>query len=81
MATAAIGGAAAGVLILEILGSTLGLQQLTGGAVAPPLRVSGWFVAAVPVGVVALLVGAVLLEVAVHRRDSVSDVLRLGDGR
>ncbi len=78
---AVIGGTAAGLSILLLLGRTLGLEVLAGGVTEPPLVPDIPFLCAVAAGIVALLVAAVSAEVAAHRRNKLSEVLRLGDTR
>lgn len=78
---AVLGGAGAGVLIVLLLGGSLGLEVLSGGITTPPIDVSWQFMAAVGAGVVVLLVIAVAVEVIAHRRDRLSDVLRYGETR
>lgn len=76
---ALLGGTIAGVGIVAVLEPTLGLGILAGGlsnpaTVAPPLLFAGIAV------ITLLLLGlSVLAEVAAHRRDRLSDVLRVGD--
>ncbi|MBN2176637.1 MAG: hypothetical protein JW722_03165 [Demequinaceae bacterium] len=82
LALAAVaGGTAAGLAILVLLGETLGLEILAGGVSTPPLQADTGFLLAVATGVLALLFTAVAAEVAAHRRDKLSEVLRLGDTR
>jgi len=72
------GGIVAGTAILALLGPTLGLVVLTGGVADPQLVVEPMFMLAV-VAVAAVLLGvAVLAEVLAHRRDKLSEVLRVG---
>lgn len=72
------GGLAAGTLILLLLGPTLGLAVLTGGVADPPLVVDPVLVLAIVAAAVVLLGVAVLAEVLAHRRDKLSEVLRVG---
>lgn len=78
---AVIGGGGAGVLIVYLLGGSLGLEVLSGGISTPPIDVNWQFMAAVGAGVVVLLIIAVAAEVIAHRRDRLSDVLRYGETR
>ncbi len=72
------GGIFAGTAILVLLGPTLGLVVLTGGVADPPLVIEPMFVLAVVAVAVVLLGVAVLAEVLTHRRDKLSEVLRVG---
>lgn len=72
------GGLVAGVTILGLLGPTLGLAVLTGGVADPPLVVDPVLVLAIVLAAVLLLGVAVLAEVLTHRRDKLSEVLRVG---
>lgn len=78
---AIVGGAGAGVAILLLLGSTLGLDLLAGGVSMPPLSTDPAFLATVGIGILIVLIVAVAAEVVAHRRDKLSEVLRLGDTR
>ena len=78
---AVLGGAVAGLAILGLLGDTLGLQVLAGGIAAPKLVADPVFLGSVGVGIVVLLLAAVSAEVATHRRNKLSEVLRLGETR
>lgn len=80
-AAAVLGGAAAGLAILLLLGGALGLEVLAGGLAAPPLVASPTFIGAVVAGVLVLLIIAVTAEVLAHRRERLSDVLRYGESR
>lgn len=75
---AVVGGALAGLAMVAVLGSTLGLEVLSGGIAAPTLDINPTFVAAVGGAVAALLFAAIAAEVATHRRHKLSDVLRQG---
>ena len=75
---ALVGGVLAGSSILLLLGPALGLGVLTGGVGEPTLVVEPTFVLAVAGAVVVLLGVAVLAEVLAHRRDRLSEVLRVG---
>ena len=78
---AVIGGASAGILIVFLLGESLGLEVLSGGITTPPIDVNWYFMAAVGIGVLILLFAAVAVEVTTHRREQLSDVLRYGETR
>jgi putative ABC transport system permease protein len=78
---AVVGGAGAGLLILVLLGGTLGLEVLAGGIQAPPLVVNPEFLSLVGAGVLILLLLAVAAEVITHRRNKLSEVLRFGESR
>lgn len=78
---ATIGGGLAGVLIVKLLGGSLGLEVLSGGTEVPALDFNWQFLGAVGVGIVLLLFAAVAAEVTAHRRDRLSDVLRYGETR
>jgi putative ABC transport system permease protein len=79
--SAVVGGGVAGVLIVYLLGGSLGLEVLSGGTETPALDVNWYFMGAVGAGVLVLLFAAVAAEVAAHRRDRLSDVLRYGETR
>jgi putative ABC transport system permease protein len=81
VAAATAAGALAGLIVVRVLGPALGLVELTGGLHAPPVRLDPLFVAGVLLGLLVLLVGAGLAEVAVHRKDRLAEVLRVGDAR
>ena len=72
------GGLTAGAVILALLGPTLGLAVLTGGVADPPLVVDPVLVLAIVGAAIVLLGVAVLAEVLTHRRDKLSEVLRVG---
>jgi putative ABC transport system permease protein len=78
---AVIGGAAAGVTIMWLLGDTLGLRLLSGGLEDPELAANWTFLAIVGGGVLVLLFLAVAAEVLTHRRNKLSEVLRWGEAR
>ena len=76
---AALGGIAAGITVVVTLAPSLGLNVLAGGTTIPaasftPVAFIGLAVAAL----VLLLLGA-LADVLVHRRDKLSEVLRVGE--
>jgi putative ABC transport system permease protein len=76
---ALLGGIVAGVGMVLVLAPSMGLDELAGGLSAPPPTVSPavfiWLVGAA----VVLLGCAVLAEVVAHRRDRLSEVLRVGE--
>ncbi|PKQ25512.1 MAG: hypothetical protein CVT64_09935 [Actinobacteria bacterium HGW-Actinobacteria-4] len=78
---AVAGGTGAGLIILLLLGGTLGLEVLAGGIEPPALMANPEFLGAVAAGVLVLLFVAVAAEVLAHRRNKLSEVLRYGDSR
>lgn len=76
-----LGGAVAGFAIMALLASTLGMRLLSGGLMDPPIVADWTSLAVIAAGVVALLFFAVAAEVAAHRRNKLSDVLRWGESR
>ena len=76
---ALLGGIAAGVAVILALGPSFGLETLAGGVSPPMLAISPWVIAGVAAGAVLLSLIAMLVEVAAHRRDRLSDVLRVGE--
>jgi len=76
---ALIGGIAAGIGIVTIIGPSLGLAILAGGPTTPVLSISPLIVSAV-VGTAIVLLGlALFVEVIAHRRARLNDVLRVGE--
>ena len=76
---ALVAGCGAALLILTQAGPALGLDVLAGSFGAPAITVNAnafWYVGA---GAVLLVLVAVLVEVVAHRRDNLSNVLRLGE--
>lgn len=76
---ALVGGVAAGVAIILVLGGSFGLETLAGGVDPPPLVIAPWVIAGVVAGAIVLALVAMLVEVVAHRRDRLSDVLRVGE--
>jgi putative ABC transport system permease protein len=76
---AILGGIVAGVGIVDVLEPTLGLSVLAGGQSNPAAVVSPLLLVGLSAATVLLLGVAVLAEVAAHRRDRLSEVLRVGD--
>jgi putative ABC transport system permease protein len=76
---ALVGGVIAGVGIVLLLEPAMGLRELAGGLGDPTPTVSLALIAGLAGTVVGLLLLAVLVEIAVRRRDRLSDVLRVGE--
>ncbi|WP_426592874.1 FtsX-like permease family protein [Cellulomonas sp. McL0617] len=76
---ALLAGIAIGLGVPWLLAGTLGLDVATGGSHAPPPTVAWWPVLTAVLTVGGALVVAVLVESAVHRRDRLGDVLRVGE--
>ncbi len=74
-----LGGTLAGVVIVLALAPALGLDVLAGGIRVPPPAVDADVIVGLAAGAVLLLVLAVLAEVLAHRRDRLSEVLRVGE--
>lgn len=72
-------GALAGVAVVRLLGAALGLDVLVGGPDMPTVVVDPAALAWVAGAAVALLLVAVAVDVVAHRRDRLSDVLRVGE--
>jgi len=76
---ALVAGALAGIGIVATIGPALGLRVLAGGVDDPRLRIDPVIVAAVAGGAILLLAIAVVVEMIAHRRDRLSEVLRVGE--
>jgi putative ABC transport system permease protein len=76
---AVIGGIASGVVVVAALAPSLGLDLLAGGVSIPPPSISGGVLVSLVIGAVALLLIGALADVLAHRRDKLSEVLRVGD--
>jgi putative ABC transport system permease protein len=76
---ALVGGIVAGVGIVLLLAPAMGLRELAGGLSDPPPTISPGFIAGLATAAVVLLFVAVLIEIAVRRRDRLSEVLRVGE--
>ena len=76
---AVVGGAAAGVAIVVVLAPALGLDVLAGGLGIPDPSISPIVIIGLAATAVGLLVLAAGVEVLAHRRDRLSDVLRVGE--
>jgi putative ABC transport system permease protein len=76
---ALVGGVIAGVGIVLLLEPAMGLRELTGGLGDPTPTVSLTLILGLAGSVVGLLLLAVLIEIAVRRRDRLSEVLRVGE--
>jgi putative ABC transport system permease protein len=76
---ALIGGVVAGVVMVELLAPSLGLRVLAGGLDEPTPSLSPIVILGVAGGALVLLGVAMLVEVRAHRRDRLSEVLRVGD--
>lgn len=74
-----IGGVAAGVGIVIVLGPALGLWSLAGGVEPPALSVSPGIVAIIVLATLLASATSAVVEELAHRRDRLSDVLRVGD--
>lgn len=77
--TAVVAGGAAAALVVLLLGGALGLDVLVGGVGVPTVTVAPDLLGWVGTGAVGLLLAAAFVEVAVHRRDRLSEVLRVGE--
>ena len=76
---AVLGGIAAGLVATVTLAPAIGLDVLTGGLGIPTTSLSPVvFAALIGAGMALLLIGA-LADVLVHRRDKLSEVLRVGE--
>ncbi|WP_024287574.1 hypothetical protein [Cellulomonas sp. KRMCY2] len=76
---AVLGGTVAGVTIVVLLAPALGLDVLAGGLGIPDPSISPTVVVALAAGALVLLVLAAGVEVLTHRRDRLSEVLRVGE--
>jgi putative ABC transport system permease protein len=76
---ALVGGIVAGVGMVVWLEPSLGLDLLAGGQEIPPPSVSPILIIGLAAGAVVLLGVSVLAEVVAHRRDKLSEVLRVGE--
>lgn len=76
---AALAGAAAGATVVGLLGRALGLDVLAGGPGLPPVVVDPLVPTWLAGGAVVLLLVAAAAEVAAHRRDRLSEVVRVGE--
>lgn len=74
-----VGGVLAGTAIVLLLEPALGLRNLSGGTANPAPQISLGFIAGLVGVAVGLLLVAVLIEIAVRRRDRLSEVLRVGE--
>jgi len=74
-----VGGIAAGSVIAGLLFRTMGLTALTGGAANPAVSVGASSVALIVLGAIALVLVSILVEVVMHRRDRLNEVLRVGE--
>jgi putative ABC transport system permease protein len=77
--SALLGGILAGVGIVLAIAPALGLSVLAGGVGDPALLISPVLVIGVAGGALALLAIAVVVEMFAHRRDRLSEVLRVGE--
>lgn len=73
------GGILAGLVIVLVLAPALGLDVLAGGLGVPDPSISPAVIGGLAAGAAGLLLLAVLAEVLAHRRDRLSDVLRVGE--
>ena len=73
------GGIVAGVGMVVWLEPSLGLDLLAGGQYIPPPSVSPILIVGLAAAAIILLGISVLAEVAAHRRDKLSEVLRVGE--
>jgi len=79
IAAAIIGGIVSGVVVMVTLTPAIGLDILAGGTSIPATSIAPTvFIALAAAGVVLLVLGA-LADVLVHRRDKLSEVLRVGE--
>lgn len=76
---AVVAGSVSGALVVLALGGALGLDVLVGGVDVPAMAVSPEILGGLCAGSVILLLVAAFVEVAVHRRDRLSEVLRVGE--
>lgn len=74
-----LGGIVAGVIVMVTLTPAIGLDVLAGGTTVPTTSLSpNVFIALALAGAVLLALGS-LADVLVHRRDKLSEVLRVGE--
>lgn len=79
IAAAILGGIGAGVIVTASLAPAIGLDVLAGGTTVPAMSVSAVvFIALAAAGVLLLALGTIA-DVLVHRRDKLSEVLRVGE--
>ena len=78
---ALVGGIAAGIVTAVVIGPSLGLQALAGGLTAPAPVISAGVILGVCLAAVVLLGVAMTVEVLAHRRDRLSEVLRVGEAQ
>jgi putative ABC transport system permease protein len=76
---ALVSGVASAVTLVVVLTPALGLQNLTGGMGPPRATVSPILIVGLLGATVGSLLLAALAEVVLHRRDRLSDVLRVGE--
>jgi putative ABC transport system permease protein len=76
---AVIGGIVAGVVVVAALAPSLGLDLLAGGVTIPEPSISTEVFVSLAIGAFAVLLIGALADVLTHRRDKLSEVLRVGD--
>lgn len=77
--TAVLGGIGAGIAVVLVLAPSLGLDVLAGGITIPAASFSPWVFAGLAVAALVLLLLGALADVLVHRRDKLSELLRVGE--
>jgi putative ABC transport system permease protein len=76
---AVIGGVVAGVGVVLVLAPSFGLESLAGGVSPPALSIAPWVILGVAGAAIVLALVAMVVEVLAHRRDRLSEVLRVGE--
>lgn len=76
---AVLGGIAAGYAVVLVLAPSLGLHVLSGGITVPAASFSPNVIIGLAVAALVLLLLGALADVLVHRRDKLSEVLRVGE--
>ena len=76
---AVVGGIAAGLAVVLVLAPSLGLDVLAGGISVPPASFSPLVILGLAGAALLLLGLGTLADVLVHRRDRLSEVLRVGE--
>lgn len=76
---AVLGGIAAGYSVVLVLAPSLGLHVLAGGITVPAASFSPNVIIGLAVAALVLLLLGALADVLVHRRDKLSEVLRVGE--